>query len=69
MLYYLLLAPQVAFTGSTEVGKIIQREAAGTIKNVTLELGGKSPVIVLPDADLQAAVDITNFGLFFNQVR
>ena len=41
---------KVAFTGSTEVGRIIQREAAGTLKNVTLELGGKSPAIVFADA-------------------
>ncbi len=57
---------KVAFTGSTEVGKIIQREAAGTLKNVTLELGGKSPAIVFPDADLDLAVETINFGLFFN---
>ena len=53
---------KVAFTGSTEVGKIIQREAAGTLKNVTLELGGKSPAIVFPDADLDLAVETINFG-------
>ena len=43
---------KVAFTGSTEVGKIIQQAAAGNLKRVTLELGGKSPNIVLADADL-----------------
>jgi aldehyde dehydrogenase (NAD+) len=58
---------KVAFTGSTEVGRIIQREAAGTLKNVTLELGGKSPVVVLPDADIDATIDLTHFALFFNQ--
>ena len=43
---------KVAFTGSTEVGKIINRNATDTLKRVTLELGGKSPVIVLPDVDV-----------------
>jgi len=57
---------KVAFTGSTEVGKIIQASAAGTLKNVTLELGGKSPAIVFPDADLDIAVETANFGLYFN---
>jgi len=42
---------KVAFTGSTEVGKLIQRNATESLKRVTLELGGKSPVIVMPDAD------------------
>src|ERR671933_1247546 len=44
---------KVAFTGSTEVGKIINRAATDTLKRVTLELGGKSPVIVLPDVDIE----------------
>jgi len=57
---------KVAFTGSTEVGKIIQREASATLKNVTLELGGKSPAIVCADADLEHAVEACSFGLFFN---
>lgn len=57
---------KVAFTGSTEVGKIIQRAAADDIKKVTLELGGKSPTIVLADADIDQAVEIAHFGLFFN---
>ena len=47
---------KIAFTGSTEVGKQIMREAAGTVKKVSLELGGKSPNIVFADADLDAAV-------------
>src|SRR4051794_17140411 len=54
---------QVAFTGSTEVGRIIQREAAGSLKNVTLELGGKSPSIVFADADLDQAVEQTHFAV------
>ena len=45
---------KIAFTGSTEVGKIINKSATDTIKRVSLELGGKSPMIVLPDADPQA---------------
>ena len=57
---------KVAFTGSTEVGKIIQRSAADSIKRVTLELGGKSPTIVLEDADIEKAVETAHFGLFFN---
>merc|ERR1711994_103904 len=57
---------KVAFTGSTEVGKIIQRSAADSIKRVTLELGGKSPTIVLADADIEKAVEPAHFGLFFN---
>jgi aldehyde dehydrogenase (NAD+) len=53
---------KVAFTGSTEVGREIMRLAAGTVKKVSLELGGKGPVIVLDDADLDAAVDAALFG-------
>ncbi len=58
---------KVAFTGSTEVGKIIMRNAAETLKRVTLELGGKSPNIVFADADLDAAVDGSILGLYLNQ--
>lgn len=59
---------KVAFTGSTEVGKLI-KEAAGksNLKRVTLELGGKSPVIVFADADLDIAVEIAHHGLFYHQ--
>jgi aldehyde dehydrogenase (NAD+) len=60
---------KVAFTGSTEVGKLIAREGADTLKRVSLELGGKSPNIVLGDlqgADLDYAVAQSSFGLFFN---
>jgi len=60
---------KVAFTGSTEVGKIIQRSAADNVKRVTLELGGKSPNIILKDADLDAAVEFAHQGLFFNMVK
>jgi aldehyde dehydrogenase (NAD+) len=59
---------KVAFTGSTEVGKLVMQAAArSNLKRVTLELGGKSPNIVLADADLDAAVEGSFFGLFFNQ--
>ncbi|GAA5110039.1 aldehyde dehydrogenase family protein [Haloechinothrix salitolerans] len=56
---------KVAFTGSTEIGREIMRSASDTVKRVTLELGGKSPSIVLDDADLQLAVDGVLFGCMF----
>jgi phenylacetaldehyde dehydrogenase len=55
----------VAFTGSTEVGKRIVRAAAGNLKKVTLELGGKSPMIVMPDADLERAGTGLGMAAFF----
>jgi len=58
---------KIAFTGSTEVGKLIVKAATGNLKKVTLELGGKSPVIVLPDADLDAAGAGAAAGIFYNQ--
>ena len=58
---------KVAFTGSTEVGKLIARAATGNLKKVTLELGGKSPVIVFPDADLDRAIPGAASAIFFNQ--
>ncbi len=60
-------ADKVAFTGSTEIGKIIMRNAAALVKRVTLELGGKSPNIVFADADLDAAVEGAMLGLYLNQ--
>ncbi|XP_069332492.1 aldehyde dehydrogenase 1A1-like isoform X2 [Eulemur rufifrons] len=59
---------KVAFTGSTEVGKLI-KEAAGksNLKRVTLELGGKSPCIVFADADLNSAVEYAHHGVFYHQ--
>lgn len=58
---------KVAFTGSTEVGKLIQQASGNSnLKRVTLELGGKSPNIVLADSDLDYAVEQSHFGLFFN---
>ncbi|MFC4463770.1 phenylacetaldehyde dehydrogenase StyD [Streptomyces xiangluensis] len=58
---------KISFTGSPEVGREIQKAAADTFKRVTLELGGKSPQIVLEDADVEAAVQGIAMGLFFNQ--
>lgn len=57
---------KVAFTGSTEVGKLIKAGAAQSLKRTTLELGGKSPNIILADADMSHAVETSHFGLFFN---
>jgi betaine-aldehyde dehydrogenase len=58
---------KVGFTGSKEVGKIIMRAGADTLKRVTLELGGKSPNIVFADADFEAAVEGSANGVFWNQ--
>jgi aldehyde dehydrogenase (NAD+) len=58
---------KVAFTGSTEVGKIIRRATAGTGKRLTLELGGKAANIVFDDAPLDQAVEGVINGIFFNQ--
>ena len=57
----------IAFTGSTEVGKIVMRGAADTLKKVSLELGGKSPNIVLADADVKAAVRGATTGIFYGK--
>jgi acyl-CoA reductase-like NAD-dependent aldehyde dehydrogenase len=58
---------KIAFTGSTAVGREIMRMAAGNVKRLTLELGGKGPNIVLDDADLELAADGTLFGAVMNQ--
>ena len=58
---------RVNFTGSSRVGKIVAQTAAKYLKPVLLELGGKAPLIVLEDADLDAAVSATVFGAFANQ--
>ncbi|KAM9426780.1 aldehyde dehydrogenase, mitochondrial-like [Pholidichthys leucotaenia] len=59
---------KVAFTGSTAVGHLIQQASGSSnLKKVTLELGGKSPNIILSDADLEYAVEQSHFALFFNQ--
>ena len=57
----------VSFTGSTAVGQDIMRRAAGTVKKVSLELGGKSPNVIFADADLECAVEWSMIGVFFNQ--
>jgi phenylacetaldehyde dehydrogenase len=57
---------KVAFTGSTEVGKLILQAAAGNLKKVTLELGGKSPNIVFQDADMTGAIAGAASAIFFN---
>ncbi len=56
----------ISFTGSTGVGKLTMANAAGTLKKVSLELGGKNPQIVFPDCDLDAFIDAAVFGAYFN---
>jgi acyl-CoA reductase-like NAD-dependent aldehyde dehydrogenase len=58
---------KIAFTGDTSTGKAIMRSAAETLKKITLELGGKSPNIVLPDADLDAALRGATTGIFYGK--
>ena len=58
---------KVAFTGDTSTGKAIMRSAADTLKKITLELGGKSPNIVLADADLEAAIRGATIGIFYGK--
>ncbi len=57
---------KIAFTGSTQVGKIINKSATDSLKRVSLELGGKSPVVVFPDADVNAAIGGASNAIFFN---
>lgn len=56
----------ITFTGSTAVGKSIAAAASGTLKKVALELGGKNPQVIFPDADLESAADAVTFGIYFN---
>jgi acyl-CoA reductase-like NAD-dependent aldehyde dehydrogenase len=56
----------VNFTGSTRVGRLIAQKAAGALKRTLLELGGKAPLVVLDDADLDAAASAASFGAFMN---
>src|SRR5262249_59605867 len=56
----------ISFTGSTAVGRLTMANAAQTLKKVSLELGGKNPQIVFPDADLDAFIDAAVFGAWFN---
>ncbi|MFC4626167.1 aldehyde dehydrogenase family protein [Daeguia caeni] len=58
---------KVAFTGSTEVGRVIRKQIAGSGKKLSLELGGKSPFIVFEDADLDAAIEGVVDAIWFNQ--
>ncbi len=57
---------KLAFTGSTPIGKHVMQRAAGSMKRVTLELGGSDPLIVLDDADVDAAISAASMGRFFN---
>lgn len=61
------LVNKIAFTGSTMTAREIMKLAAGTLKNITLETGGKSPLLVFPDADLEQAVKWSHFGIMSNQ--
>jgi acyl-CoA reductase-like NAD-dependent aldehyde dehydrogenase len=58
---------RISFTGSTKIGRLIAESAGRHLKRVVLELGGKAPMVVLGDADLEAAVSAANFGAFMNQ--
>lgn len=58
---------KIAFTGEGTTAKIIQRDAADTMKRLTFELGGKSPNVIFADADLETAVEGAHFALYFNQ--
>jgi aldehyde dehydrogenase (NAD+) len=58
---------KIAFTGSTEVGRILRRQTAGTGKKISLELGGKSPFVVFDDADLDSAIEGVVDAIWFNQ--
>ncbi|MCY4333259.1 MAG: aldehyde dehydrogenase family protein [Litoreibacter sp.] len=56
----------ITFTGSTTVGKLITQASSDTLKKVALELGGKNPQVIMPDADLENAADAVTFGIYFN---
>jgi betaine-aldehyde dehydrogenase len=56
----------VSFTGSTGVGRAAMASAAATLKKVSMELGGKNPQVIFPDADMEAALDAATFGAYFN---
>jgi aldehyde dehydrogenase (NAD+) len=58
---------KIAFTGSTDVGRTLRKATAGTLKKISLELGGKSPFIVFDDADLDSAVEGVVDAIWFNQ--
>jgi acyl-CoA reductase-like NAD-dependent aldehyde dehydrogenase len=58
---------RISFTGSTEVGRIVAEKAGGNLKRAVMELGGKDPLIILRDADLDFAADATSWGAFLHQ--
>ena len=60
------MVDMISFTGSSPVGKLIASKAGAKLKKVELELGGKNPQIIFPDADLEAALDAVVFGVYFN---
>ena len=61
---------QVSFTGSTEVGRLVMQAAAmSNLKQVSLELGGKSPIIIFDDADLEVAADLAFRGILYNKAN
>ena len=68
-MYLYLIEPffKVAFTGSTYIGQVLRRATAGTGKKLSLELGGKSPVIIFDDCDLDSAVEGVVDAIWFNQ--
>ncbi|HEY6486609.1 MAG TPA: aldehyde dehydrogenase family protein [Candidatus Cybelea sp.] len=57
---------KIAFTGSTDTGRVVAAAAAGTLKRVTLELGGKSPSVIFDDADIDAAIAGALYGVYYN---
>ncbi|KAJ5227154.1 uncharacterized protein N7469_007160 [Penicillium citrinum] len=61
------LVDKIAFTGSTATAREIMKMAAGSLKNITLETGGKSPLLIFPDADMDQAVKWSHFGIMSNQ--
>lgn len=61
------MVDKVAFTGSTEIGKVLKKAVAGTGKKISLELGGKSPVVIYENADLDSAVEAVVDAIWFNQ--
>ncbi|KAB8067383.1 aldehyde dehydrogenase [Aspergillus leporis] len=61
------LVDKIAFTGSTQTARDIMKMAAGTLKDITLETGGKSPLLVFPDTDMEQAVKWSHFGIMSNQ--
>ena len=58
---------RISFTGSTEVGRIVAEKAGRHLKRAVLELGGKDPLIILGDADIDYAVDAATWGAFLHQ--